>query len=168
MDGNERVQDVEGDVDRFAVAQVALAGRVLVERLAVDVLGDEVPVAVARLAGPVDLHDVRMVDLAERADLAAHRLVAGGVVEELERSLLAFDLVAHPVDLREPALAEDVEDLEASVDHVADGVVGGLRPDRRLHLGRVRLGKHLAVTVARRGSRARSPRGADARTVSSQ
>ena len=52
MDGDERVEDVERDVDRFAVAEVPLAGGVLVERLAVDVLRDEVPVAVVGLVGP--------------------------------------------------------------------------------------------------------------------
>ena len=130
MDGDERVEDVERDVDGLAIAQVALAGGVLVERLAVDVLGDEVPVAGVGLAGPEDLDDVGVVDLAKRADLAAHGVVAGGVVEQLEGALLALDLVAHSVHLGEAALAEDVEDLESPVDDVADGVVGCLCPGR--------------------------------------
>ena len=46
------LEDVERDVDRFAVAKVLLAGRVVVERLAVDVLSDEVPVALLGLVGP--------------------------------------------------------------------------------------------------------------------
>ena len=149
MDRDQSVEDVESDVDGFAVAEVLLAGCVVTQGLAVDVLGDEIPVAGAGLAGPEDLDDVRVVDLAERADLATDSFVAGGVVEELEGPLLALDLVADPVDLREAALAEDVEDLEPPVDHVADGVVGGLGADRRLHLCRVGLGQHLAVAGLR-------------------
>ena len=61
------------------------------------------------------------------ADLPSHGVVAGGVVEQLEGSLLALDVVAHPVDLREAALAEHLEDLEPPVDDVADGVVRRLR-----------------------------------------
>ena len=86
------------------------------------------------LPAQIDLDDVGVVDLAQRADLPAYGVVAGGVVEELEGALLALDVVAHPVDLREAALAEDVEDLEPPVDDVADRVVGGLGADRRLHL----------------------------------
>ena len=56
------------------------------------------------LSAQIDLDDVRVVDLPQRADLPAHGVVAGGVVEELERSLLAFDIVADAVDLREAAL----------------------------------------------------------------
>ena len=77
------------------------------------------------------------MDLAQGADLAAHRLVPGGAVEELERSLLALDVIAHAVDLREAALPDDVQDLEAVLDDVADRVVRGLAPGRGPHLGRV-------------------------------
>ena len=93
--------------------------------------------------------NVGVVDLPERADLSTHGVVTGGVLEELECALLALDLVAHPVNLREAALAEDVEDLEPPVDHVADGVVGRLGADRGLHLGRVRLRQHFTVTLER-------------------
>src|SRR5205085_1845495 len=113
MDRDEGVKDVDGDVDGFTVAQLALAGGVLVERLTVDVLGDEVPIAGVGLAGPEDLHHVGVMDLAKRADFPADRLVAGGVVEELEGTLLALDLVTNPVDGGVPALAEHVEYLEA-------------------------------------------------------
>ena len=67
-----------------------------------------------------------MTDLAQGADLAAYCLIAFGVVEELERPLFIFDVVAHPVDLRKPALPEYVQDLEAVVDDVADSIVSGL------------------------------------------
>ena len=69
-----------------------------------------------------------MTDLPQGADLAAHRRIAGGVVEELERPLVILDLVAHAIDLREPALPEDVQDLEAVIDDIADDVVSGLGP----------------------------------------
>ena len=71
------------------------------------------------LPAQIDLHHVWMVDLAQRADLPADGFVAGGVVEELERTLLAFDFIENAVDLRETALAKDVEDLEPAVDDVA-------------------------------------------------
>ena len=126
--GDERVQQVERDVDGLAVAQALLAGGELVERFPVDELGDEVPVAGVGLAGPEDLHHVGVLDLPQGADLAAHGLVPGGVVEELDRALLVLDVVADAVDLREAASPDDLEDLEAAVDDVADRVVGGLVP----------------------------------------
>ena len=46
------LEHVERDVDRLAVAEVLLAGRVLGERLAVDVLHDQVPLAVRRCCRP--------------------------------------------------------------------------------------------------------------------
>jgi hypothetical protein len=98
VDGYQRVEDVKRHVARLPVRQVMLPGHVLVERPAVDVLGDEIPVTVGGLRGPVNLHHVRVLDLAQRADLAAYGLVAGGVVEELEGTLLPFELVANPVD----------------------------------------------------------------------
>src|SRR5271165_1488028 len=61
-----------------------------------------------------------MMDLPQGADLAAHRLIAGGAVEELERSLLTLDVVAHAIDLRKAALPEYVQYLEAALKDVAD------------------------------------------------
>ena len=86
------------------------------------------------------------MDLPQGADLAAYRLIAPGAVEELERSLLTFDIVADPVDLRKPALPEYPQDLEAVIDDVADGVVSGLGPSRRSQLCWVRLRQRLAAT----------------------
>src|SRR5690242_1175412 len=126
---------------------MALASRVLLERFAFDVLGDEIPIACVRLTRPEDLYDVRVVDLAKRADLAANGFIAGGVVEQLERAFFAFHFVANSVDLREAALAEHVKDFEPSINYIADGVIGGLRPDRRTHFGRIGFGQYLAVTT---------------------
>ena len=110
-----------------------------------------------------------MMDLAQRADLASHGVVAGGVVEELERALLALDLVAHAVDLREAALAEDVEDLEAAVDHVADRVVRGRAPtDDFTSSGSGSGSTSLSLVVSQRLAAARSPRAGDAARDSSQ
>src|SRR5690349_10684873 len=111
---------------------MARAVRVLLERLTLDVLGDQVPVTGVGLASPEDLHDVWVMNLSKGADLAPYRLVAGGAIELLERSLFALDVIPHPIDLREPALPENLQDLEPSINDVPDGVVGGLRADRRL------------------------------------
>src|SRR5690242_21276724 len=117
-----------------------VSGDELIERLTVDELGDEIPVAGAGLACPEDLHHVGMTDLAQGADLAAHRrLVAGGAVEELERPLLSLDLIAYPVDLREAALPEQAQNLEAALEDVADRVVGSPGRARGSPLRRVGL-----------------------------
>ena len=76
-------------------------------------------------------HHVGMMDLPQGADLAAHRLIAGGAVEELERSLLTLDVIAHAKDLRKAALPEYVQNLEAALKDIADSVVSGLGPDGR-------------------------------------
>src|SRR4249920_2601689 len=108
MESHERVEQVECDIYRFSVAQVPVSGDKLIERLPVDELGDEVPVAGAGLAGPEDLHHVGVMDSTQGADLAAHRLVAGRGFEEFERSLLTLDVIAHAVALREAALPDYV------------------------------------------------------------
>ena len=77
VEGDERVEQVERDVYRLPVAKASLPVDELVERLAVDELGDEIPVAGVGLAGPEDLHHVGMMDLPQGADLAAHRRVSG-------------------------------------------------------------------------------------------
>jgi len=85
------------------------------------------------------------MDLPQGADLAAYRLIAGGAFEELERSLLTLDVIAHAIDLREASLPEYVQDVEATLENVADGVVSSLGPDRGSHLGWVRFGERLAA-----------------------
>src|SRR5512146_329410 len=131
MEGGECLEQVERDVHRLPVAKIPLSSRELLQRLAVNELGDEIPLARARLAGPEDLHHVAVPDLPQRADLAAHRLMPGGGGEQLECSLLALDLVTDLVDLRESALPEQSQDLETVVDDVTRNVVGGDRPGRR-------------------------------------
>jgi hypothetical protein len=145
VEGGERGEQVQGDVDGLPVAQVPVSADELIQRFPVDELGDEIPVAGAGLAGPEDLHHVGVVDLPQRADLTAHRLVPGGAVEQLERSLLILDVIAHAVDLREAALPEYLEDLETAVENVADRVVNGLPPARGPYLGRVRFREGLAA-----------------------
>ena len=102
---------------------MSLAGRVLVERLAVDVFRNQVPFAVRRLPGPVDLDHVRVLDLPQRADLPAHSFIASGAIEELESALFTFDLIEDPVDLGEATLPENFENLEPSVNDVTDRIV---------------------------------------------
>src|SRR3984885_4168332 len=138
MKGDERLEQVEGDIDGFPVAKVPVSGDELAEWLPVDELGDEIPVARAGLAGPEDLHHVGMMDLAQGADLAAHRFISGGAVEELERPLLALDLIAHAVDLREAALTDCGQNLEAALEDGTDSVGSSLGPSRGSRVCRVR------------------------------
>src|SRR6516165_6627474 len=126
MKSDERVEQIERDVNCLPVAKVFLSGGEFAERFPVDELSDEIPVAVVGLAGPEDLHDVGMMDLPQGADLAAHRLVPGGAVEELERPVRTLDVIVHAIDLRKAALPEDVQDLEAALKDVADRIVSGL------------------------------------------
>src|SRR4051794_27955333 len=67
-----------------------------------------------------------MVDFAECADLASHSVVSGSAIEQLERSPLALDNVAHPVDLRESAATQYLLNLESAADCVTYGVVASV------------------------------------------
>src|SRR5580658_582346 len=145
MKSDERVQHIECDIYRLPVAKAPVSADELLERLPVNELGDEIPVAGIGLARPEDLHHVGMMDLPQGADLAAHRLIPGGAVEELERSLLTLDVIAYAIDLRKAALPEYLENLEAALEDVADGVVGRLDPCRGSHLCRVRFRERLAA-----------------------
>jgi hypothetical protein len=97
-----------------------------------------------------------VLDLPQGADLAAHGLIPGGVVEELDRALLVLDVVAYAVDLREAASPDDLEDLETAVDDITDRVVVWLGPGRGPHLLRVRLRQRLAAPQSQARSQARS------------
>src|SRR5260370_21300270 len=105
MDGHEGIEDVHRDVDGVSVAEALCAAHVLIEGLPVDVLGDEVPVAGLSFSGPVDLYDVGMIDFPKGADLPAHRVVACGTLEQLDRSFLALKLIAHAVHPAQPTCA---------------------------------------------------------------
>src|ERR1700677_1333173 len=111
-----------------------VSGDELAEQLPVDKLGDEIPVAGRGLVSPEDFHHVGMMDLPQGADLAAHCLVSGGAVEELERSLLTLHVVTHAIDLRRSALSEHPQNLEAALDDVADSVVSDLGAGRGSHI----------------------------------
>src|ERR1700730_8505796 len=99
MKSDERVEQVQGDIYCFPVAKMPVSGDELIERLPVDELGDEIPVAGAGLACPEDLPRVGITDLPLGVDLAAHRLVPRVAFEELDRPFLSLDVVGHPVDL---------------------------------------------------------------------
>src|SRR5262250_2915224 len=94
-----------------------------------------------------------MADFPQGADLASHRLIPGGAVEELERSLLTLDVIAHAIDLREAALPEYLKNLEAALEDVADSVVSRPGLDRDQGLGRVRFRERSAVARGRCGAR---------------
>src|SRR5215470_3496441 len=153
MKSDEGVEQIECDIYCLPVAQAPLSGDEFIEWLPVNELGDEIPLADVGLVGPEDPHHVGMMDLAQGADLTAHRLIPGGAVEELERSFLLLDVIAHPVDLRKAALPDYVQDLEAVLDDVADGVAGSPGPNRGSHLCRVRFGEGPAAGRRCRGRR---------------
>src|SRR5215831_11379432 len=87
-----------------------------------------------------------MMDLPQGADLAADRRRPGGALEQLERSFLTLDVIVHAVDLGKAPLPDHVQDLEAALEEVADGVVTGLGPNRGPHLSWVRFRKRLAAS----------------------
>src|ERR1700744_6075438 len=86
-----------------------------------------------------------MMDLAQGRDLAAYRLIPFRAVEELERPILALDVIMHAIHLRKAALPEQGQNLEAAVDEVADGVVGGLASIGGPQLCRVGFRERLAA-----------------------
>jgi hypothetical protein len=98
-----------------------------------------------------------MMNLPQGADLAAHRRVPGGAVEELERAVLTFDVVPHPVDPRKPAPSECLKNFEPVIEDVAGSVVGGLGPSRRVQICWVWFGQRLAVAGGQGSGRV--PRG---------
>ena len=100
--GAERARDLDRVGDRLGDRQARVAADALLERLALDVLEDDVRrrmVRVALLAGVDDADDVRVVELRDRARLAAEALELVGV---------AGDLAVHELD-RDLALEHRVE-----------------------------------------------------------
>src|SRR4029077_8259680 len=89
------------------------------------------------------------MDFPQGADLAAHRLIAGGGVEELERPLLTLDVITHAVDPRKTALADYLENLEAALEDVTGSVVGGFASYRGSDLGRVGFRERSAAALRR-------------------
>lgn len=90
--------------------QAPLSGDEFAEQLSLDELGDEKPVAGAGPVGPEDLDHVRMTDLPQRADLAAHFVIAGrtavfpGVVGGSAQVFLAAPyMILYRVDRGRPA-----------------------------------------------------------------
>ena len=64
-----------------------------------------------------------MIDLAQRSDLATNRVVTSSALEELEGTNLILDDVTYSVDVGEAPAPEDLLNLEAATDHVADVVL---------------------------------------------
>src|SRR6476660_9225480 len=87
-----------------------------------------------------------MMDLPQGADLAADRRRPGRALEQLERSLLTLDVIVHAIDLGKAALPDDVQNLEAALEEVADGVVSRPGPHRGSHRRRVRFRKRSAAS----------------------
>src|ERR1700677_2843087 len=126
MKSDQRVQQVERDINRLPIAKAPGFASELVEPLPVNELGDQVPLPRGGLVSPEHLDHVRVTDLPQGTEFAADRVIAGGVVEQLEGSFLTLHLIADPVDLGETALVDFLQNLETVVDDVADIVVGSL------------------------------------------
>src|ERR1700722_15476806 len=109
MKSDERLQQVECDIHHLPVGKEPGLADELIEPLPVNELGDQVPFSGAGFAGPEGLHHMRMTDLSQRPELAADRVIAGCVAEQLESPLLTLDLVADPVDLGETTLVNDLK-----------------------------------------------------------
>ena len=106
----ERARDLDRVGDRLVDRQAAHAADAVLERLALDVLEDDVGPAVL-LAGVDDADDVRVAELGDGARLAAEALELVGVrgdlaVHELDRDAALEHGVERAVDRRHPAGAD--------------------------------------------------------------
>ena len=122
--GAERAGDLDRVGDRLGDRQPAVAADAVLERLALDVLEDDVRAAVV-LAGVDHADDVRVVELGDRARLAAEALELVGVrgdlaVHELDRDLALEHRVEGAVDRRHAAGADLGVEPVAAVEQGAD------------------------------------------------
>ena len=111
---DERVGDLDPELDRGRDRQAALAAQPLAQRLALDVLHDEVEAAL--LARAEHLDDRRVGEaLADRLlalEAAVEDQVAGVLeVRHLERHRVAVLAIAGAEDGRHPAARDDVQQL---------------------------------------------------------
>src|SRR5262249_23934577 len=124
MESDERVQQVEGDIDGLPVGKELGLADELIEPLPVNELRDQVPFSCPGFAGPERLHHMRMMDLSQRPELPANCIVTRCVVEQFKSSLLTLHVVTDAVDLGGSAVIDYLQDFEAVVDDSADSVVG--------------------------------------------
>ena len=120
----EPAGDLDGDLERLAHLEAALADDELLQVLAVDVLEDDVLAAV--LLAPVDHRDdVRVLELRDGARLALEALdevvvVVVLLVQDLQRDVALEQGVVGLVDAGHAAVADDLLQLVSSCDRLPD------------------------------------------------
>ena len=120
----ERAGDLDGVGDRLGHRQAAEAADAVLQRLALDVLEDDVRRVVV-LAGVDDGDDVRVVELRDGPRLAPEALELVGVrrdlaVHQLDRDLALEHGVEGAIDRRHPARADLGVEPVAAVEQGAD------------------------------------------------
>ena len=129
----QRVADLGQHVDRALDIEAALPRQRVIERLALEQLHRQVQPIVRGAAEVVDLDDVLVVELGDRGRLAPEPLdrevVARQlVVEDLDRDLAPERDVLGAIDGPGSALPDDVEDLEAVAEELADQRIASISP----------------------------------------